>query len=255
MEVAMADQDQWHFCGKCFGMFYFGDQQAHRGLCPAGGGHQAFGFNFVLSHDVPEGPGTQQEWRFCQNCFVMFYNGDQGGNKGLCPAGGGHQMFGFNFVLSHDVPEGPGTQQEWRFCQNCFVMFYNGDQGGNKGLCPAGGGHQMFGDNFVLPHLPEFLQWPSLSLQTVSIEGEGQFVEVSGAEFTSGSTARINYDLEFSDGGPTTHTISEDDVTVAGDRSFIDRIPVSDSNLTHVDVKGSDTVTGTEVTASLPAGG
>ena len=97
----------------------------------------------------------QADWRFCQKCQVMFYDGYAG--KGVCSGGGnrhlggngtGHQPAGYNFVLPHDVP-GPG-QNNWRFCQKCQTMFYDGYPG--KGICPAGGGHQAAGYNFVLPH-------------------------------------------------------------------------------------------------------
>src|SRR5215475_290342 len=51
-------QGDWRFCNKCNGIFYDGYPQ--KGRCPAGGGHVAQGFNFVLSHpgDRPSGGGT-----------------------------------------------------------------------------------------------------------------------------------------------------------------------------------------------------
>ncbi|MDT5199368.1 MAG: hypothetical protein QOH34_890 [Mycobacterium sp.] len=194
---------------------------------------------------------TQDQWRFCAKCFGMFYFGDPNANRGRCSVGGAHQGFGFNFVLPHDVPEAPGTQQAWRFCFKCFGMFYDGDQQGNKGRCPAGAGHEAFGFNFVLPHSADFLQFPSISLHAVAVPGEGRFVEIHGVEFTAGGAAHVNYDLVFSDGGPTTHQTGGDDVLVGGGRSFVDRIQVSASNLTSASAEARDTVTGTEVTASL----
>ena len=99
----MGDQDQWRFCGKCDGMFF--DGSPDKGRCPAGGAHQANGFNFVLPHDVPETPSAQKNWRFCGKCHGMFFDGFP--NKGRCPGGGAHQANGFNFVLPH-VPISSG---------------------------------------------------------------------------------------------------------------------------------------------------
>ncbi|WP_415803174.1 LGFP repeat-containing protein [Cytobacillus oceanisediminis] len=80
----------------------------------------------------------------------MFYDGYP--DKGKCPAGGGHQAIGYNFVLPHDVPGTPTAQTDWRYCGKCHAMFYDGYP--DKGKCPAGGGHQAIGYNFVLPHDP-----------------------------------------------------------------------------------------------------
>ncbi|MHC5595876.1 MAG: hypothetical protein ACYTXC_07950, partial [Nostoc sp.] len=59
-------QNEWRYCGKCHGMFYNG--YLNKGLCPAGSGHQAIGYNFVLPHDISGTPTTQNEWRYCGKC-------------------------------------------------------------------------------------------------------------------------------------------------------------------------------------------
>ena len=97
----MPEQGAWRFCQKCFSMFF--DGFPNKGVCAAGGPHQAQGFVFVLPFDVPETPTAQGAWRFCQKCEVMFFDGFP--TKGSCPAGGGHQAQGFVFVLPHDLPE------------------------------------------------------------------------------------------------------------------------------------------------------
>ena len=48
----MADQGAWRFCQKCEVMFF--DGFPNKGVCAAGGPHQAQGFLFVLPHDLPE---------------------------------------------------------------------------------------------------------------------------------------------------------------------------------------------------------
>jgi hypothetical protein len=89
----------------------------------------------------------QADWRYCQKCHQMFFDGYP--DKGRCSAGDGHQAAGFNFGLPYDVPASGNAQDAWRFCERCSVMYYDGFP--NKGRCPDGG-HQAAGFNFVLPH-------------------------------------------------------------------------------------------------------
>ncbi len=68
------------------------------GRCPAGGhSFHPSSFRFFLPHDH-SGSG-QDQWRFCELCHVMFFNGFPG--KGVCTAAGeaGHRAQGFNFKL------------------------------------------------------------------------------------------------------------------------------------------------------------
>jgi hypothetical protein len=44
----MPEQRDWRFCAKCEAMFF--DGFPGKGICPAGDGHEALGFNFVLPH-------------------------------------------------------------------------------------------------------------------------------------------------------------------------------------------------------------
>lgn len=41
-------QNNWRFCGRCFAMFF--DGFPTKGVCAAGGSHEAAGYNFVLPH-------------------------------------------------------------------------------------------------------------------------------------------------------------------------------------------------------------
>ena len=139
-----ATQDNWRLCSKCSAQFFNGYPQ--KGRCPAGGGHAAQGFNFVLPYDVPESPQAQGAWRFCNKCNELFFGADP--QTGACPTGGGHVAQGFNFVLPHDVPESRVAQPGWRFCCKCNAMYFDGNR--SKGRCPVGGGHLAQGFNFVL---------------------------------------------------------------------------------------------------------
>ena len=91
---------------------------------------------------------SQTDWRFCQKCNAMFFDGAP--DKGHCPAGGAHVAQGFIFQLPHDGPLTPTAQADWRFCNKCFDMFFDGFP--NKGRCAAGGAHVAQGFNFHLPH-------------------------------------------------------------------------------------------------------
>ena len=92
--------------------------------------------------------GPFPNWRFCEKCNAMFFDGRPA--KGTCPAGGGHQSQGFNFMLTQNVPQTDNAQSSWSFCEKCVGLFFNGFP--SKGVCPSGGGHQPIGENIVLPH-------------------------------------------------------------------------------------------------------
>jgi hypothetical protein len=139
-------QADWRYCHQCHAMFF--DGYPNKGVCPAQGGHEAVGYNFLLPHDVAASGQSQAAWRFCHKCHVLFFDGYR--EKGVCPARGGHEAMGFNFVLPHDIPASPQAQDAWRYCHKCHEMFFDGYP--NKGACPAGGGHAAAGYNFVLSH-------------------------------------------------------------------------------------------------------
>ena len=145
-------QKNWRGCNKCSGLFYDGVPQ--KGRCPAGGGHVAQGFNFELPFNTPAERDTQDNWRFCNKCSGMFYDGfSKTGTWGTCPAGGSHVAQGYNFVLHHDTAAGAIAQNNWRACNKCSGMFYDGfSKTGTWGTCPAGGSHVAQGYNFVLTH-------------------------------------------------------------------------------------------------------
>lgn len=143
----------WRFCKKCQSMFNFASYAGtdkDKGACAGGGKHELAGYDFYIPADVPGTPTRQNNWRECQYCRIMFYNGYR--EKGRCPATKrGHQPdMTFNFGLPHDIPGTPKAQNQWRFCNRCFALFYNGYAG--KGACPAGGGHLAQGYDFVVPH-------------------------------------------------------------------------------------------------------
>ena len=92
----------------------------------------------------------QSQWRYCDKCESLFYNGFP--TKGSCPVGGGHNAQGYDFTLPHgnQLLENGKAQANWRYCGKCFSMFFDGFP--DKGKCSAGGGHAAQGYKFRLPH-------------------------------------------------------------------------------------------------------
>ncbi len=91
--------------------------------------------------------GDPTQWRYCQNCYGMFYDGNS--DKGVCPAAKadagwsskpkGHvaQPGSYKFVLPQNSPAKPTLQGNWRLCTKCSALFYNGFP--TKGRCPGVG--------------------------------------------------------------------------------------------------------------------
>lgn len=140
------DQRDWRFCDKCMAMFWNGT--GAKGACPAGGGHNAQGFLFNIHYDNAKPPTPFIQWDWRSKCMAMFWDGDPN-NKGRCQAGGAPTAQGLMFGLSMQAP----GQSDWRFCDKCRELFWNGIA--NKGRCPAGGGHNAQGFSFFVKFDPD----------------------------------------------------------------------------------------------------
>jgi hypothetical protein len=106
--------------------------------------------------------GDPTQWRYCQNCHGMFYDGKA--EKGVCSAANtaanflgsklkGHvaQPGSYKFVLPQNVQAKGTLQGNWRFCMKCSALFYNGF--GSKGRCAGIGEHQADTSwELCLPH-------------------------------------------------------------------------------------------------------
>jgi hypothetical protein len=111
-----------------------------------------------MTFQIPsEVNATQNNWRFCDYCFVLYWNGPNAMSRdgqGTCPgrplkAGSAqpHQGPSWDFHLLANTHE-PGVhvgvpgevkalQDYWKFCINCFSLWWDGDQN-NKGVCNSG---------------------------------------------------------------------------------------------------------------------
>jgi hypothetical protein len=114
------------------------------------GNHEAAGYYFRLPYGVA-GPHRMADWCKCIHCKGLFNNGEE--TKGVCPGRrGGHvaEAEGQRFQLVYGVPPGPSQQDNWRFCDKCYGMFFlpqNADA-----VCPAGGNHHARSDSYVLDY-------------------------------------------------------------------------------------------------------
>jgi hypothetical protein len=136
--MATSIQRDWRSCSKCQGLFYAGF--AAKGVCPAGGQHDASkSFAYVLQfNDVPK--TNQGSWDACSKCQGLFFGGFP--VKGVCPAGGAHDPSkSFPYSLIHDVPAASGLQVDWRSCKKCQGLFF----GPFGGKCPVEGQHDATG--------------------------------------------------------------------------------------------------------------
>lgn len=234
----MSEQNEWRYCGKCHVLFF--DGYPDKGVCAAGGGNEAIGYNFVLPYDVPGTSTTQDAWRYCGKCHGMFYDGYA--DKGRCAAGGGHEAAGYNFVLPHDIQGTATAQTDWRYCGKCHGMFYDGYS--DKGRCAAGGGHEAIGYNFALPHPIH----PAVHLQD-----RVSNILVAGSGFTPNSQVKIFYEYRDSFGLITNgadnplFSSTETDGSFAGAGFNLN----GSGTIAYINVKVVDNVTNQEAVASL----
>jgi len=252
----MPNQDNWRFCVKCSSMFWNGDPQGLKGVCAKDGqGHDAAGFNFVIERDLPASENIQPDWRFCVKCFLMFWDGDPQGLKGVCAKDGqGHVTVpeSFKFALSHTtpaspIPDSPIRQGQWRFCPKCFSTFWNAaplrpDGSLNKGMCAKDGqGHDPVGFNFVLAHDTNPL---------IQLIDESTRVQVSGQGFIPKGRVTIGYSYTTPFGAvfgndPPIEVEPDNDGRFSGVRFDLQ------NNATNIQVRATDTGTNLNADGSL----
>ncbi|MFN2393570.1 MAG: hypothetical protein ABR566_16605 [Pyrinomonadaceae bacterium] len=158
LPASFGEQSQWRECQECRLMYWGGE---YGGRCVArkkGHSMARHEYDYFLEHgNLRDTRYAQINWRFCNKCFAMFFDGYQ--TKGRCAAGGGHNAQGFNFRLPHSVlgesidKYGYGKQGNWRFCAKCCGLFravVDNNDVAITGRCAAGDGHAEAGYTFVL---------------------------------------------------------------------------------------------------------
>ncbi|MFD7558835.1 hypothetical protein ACFV9E_30400 [Streptomyces sp. NPDC059835] len=92
-------------------------------------------------------------WRRCQHCKMLYWDGVLNDSRGVCPSGylnspHAHAPEGESYLLPYDVKTAPGLQNDWRFCEKCFVLFFEPHDVDNS--CAAGGRHRPTAHKFQI---------------------------------------------------------------------------------------------------------
>jgi hypothetical protein len=154
-------QFDWGWCNACDGLF-FADNAFSGGVCPAAASdgksdlyeHAIVkavsykSFDYGIYHN---GSGTdyQANWCYCGNCNGLFHQasgttitGIQ--PNGVCPYAAGrtpHVNSGYPYLVYHGPISGVG-QPNWRFCINCYGIFFAEAGATTGGVCPEYGGNK-----------------------------------------------------------------------------------------------------------------
>jgi hypothetical protein len=162
---AFTIQDDWRWCIHCSGLWWAGTadnglQPTRLGNCPyegAGLPHTfsgTGGTNYTLESTDSPASDIQNGWRWCENCYVLFWGNGQPQN-GICPVGGPHIASGSIYDMYHgsSALSRADSQGGWDWCGKCQELYWgNGDNAG--GICPDGGPHTPgSATNYVMYHL------------------------------------------------------------------------------------------------------
>jgi hypothetical protein len=146
-EAAHFTQDGWRWCSRCR-IVHFAPNRS-RGVCVDKLSHSTEGSGeYTLFPNKSRYTPNQPNWQCCRKCQGLFI--PDGSNLGQCMAGGAHERTGsVTYVLCHTTaPAGIATQDGWRFCGKCRVLFH----GDNNGACPGSGTHTASGSVYMLAH-------------------------------------------------------------------------------------------------------
>ncbi len=131
-------QAKWRWCHKCDGLHYIG---GGLGPCPAGGRHSTSGSGAyalpLYDTDKYAGNGTVFYW--CRKCQGLFTELSASQERGVCPAGGGHDNSASSVYVALWMSSAEVGQESWRLCTRCAGLFYAGRA--PHGRCPAGREH------------------------------------------------------------------------------------------------------------------
>jgi len=134
-------QPGWGYCIYCRIMWWV-KGQPNIG-CPGnlGGNHAVAAgyYNYELYNNISglnNKSNPQPGWRWCKNCHGLFWGGKSGHcyaayNIGPHVAGSGTSYDTYWNLGGHSDP-----QPNWRWCQNCSLLYWQGASGTEAGYCP-----------------------------------------------------------------------------------------------------------------------
>lgn len=131
-------QVKWRWCSKCDGLHYIG---GGLGPCPAGGRHSTSGSGaYALPlYDAHKNVGSGGIYCWCRKCQGLFAELPAGQERGVCPAGGGHDNSASSVYVALWMSSAELGQESWRLCTRCGGLFYAGRAPHGRG--PAGSEH------------------------------------------------------------------------------------------------------------------
>jgi hypothetical protein len=160
---ASTTQNNWRRCIHCGGLCWAGDGDAgqlpaHLGVCPyqgTGQPHSPGSLNMTLdSGDAAAAGSVQVGWRWCENCYGLFWAAGKTQN-GVCPDGGHHVASGSIYdMYINALPyyNGENSFTGWDWCGKCQGLYW-GNGNNAAGLCPDGGTHiPGSGTNYVMAY-------------------------------------------------------------------------------------------------------
>lgn len=243
----MAHQNNWRGCNKCSAVFFNGFQGNPNNRCTVGGSHVAQSFNFQLPFNVGETGTAQANWRGCNKCSVLFFDGFPGNPNTTCAGGGRHQQQSESFVLPHDIPGSPNEQPGWRGCNKCSALFFDGFQDNPNNRCPAGGSHVPQGFSFVLPH---FIT-PSVSLNSQLDAAGREHLTATGRGFSPLSDVGLVH--TFFRPSSTLTQGPEKPARTDNEGGFSEEVMTGGvpGNAFRISIRATDTPTGTAATSNV----
>jgi hypothetical protein len=139
-------QPDWGWCQYCATMWWTpgrsgsscSSPEAPNGLHAVGSGSYNYYQVNNQSTDTPTG-NPQSDWYWCTKCQGLFWGGSTDDDPGVCWGNTlfGHVGGGTNYDLWHDKNPTTGVQLYWRWCENCYLLYYQGPSGTTAGSCPG----------------------------------------------------------------------------------------------------------------------
>lgn len=170
-ETAKADsgrQPTWLFCPYCRSLWWGGGNS--QGACPAtglthgtGSGDYEYGVDYGIA-GLDNNTDPQPGFRFCNQCFGLFWKGRAGycyGNVQGGVVGSHHAGSTTDYDLTYGGPNPAITnpQPGWRWCGSCSLIYWQGSSGSEAGTCAGNATPSGFGPHGVGSSTMYWMYW------------------------------------------------------------------------------------------------
>jgi hypothetical protein len=133
-------QPDWAFCIFCNALWWADGSSL--GACPGndtGHGIATGDYNYTVNYGrsgLNNSSDPQPDWRWCNQCYGLFWGGNGGSCWGNRHGAGPHNAGITNYDLFWNS-SGIDTQTNWRWCGNCSLIFWQGSSPTGTGSCAA----------------------------------------------------------------------------------------------------------------------